>query len=203
MIQTSEQIKTIAAALSAFQAEMPPVSFDSVNPFLGNKYASLGQIVRTAQPHLTANGLVAMQFPVDGGLCTRLVHTSGEWMQAFMPYPASDGEKGKSSSQLLGSMITYMRRYALVSILGIVADEDNDGNTPDGVKPQTVAAPKQKDKPWLNAGTEAFDKVRKAIERDGYTIADVEKKYKLNKDIRAQLEVIETNAWQIAEGIKK
>lgn len=66
------------------------------------------------------------------------------------------------------------------------------------------SAPKQDDgKPWLNEGTEAWAKVVKAIEKDGYTISDVEKKYRLNKKVRAKLEQVETDAWQVAEGIRK
>lgn len=68
---------------------------------------------------------------------------------------------------------------------------------------QQKAPPQGKEKPWLNEGGGVWDKVVKAIERDGYTIADVEKKYRISKKIRARLEQIETDAWQVAEGIRK
>jgi len=68
-------------------------------------------------------------------------------------------------------------------------------------KPQQKTGAKEK--AWLNEGGETWDKVVKAIERDGFTIADVEKKYRISKAVRVKLEQVEADAWQVAEGIRK
>lgn len=65
------------------------------------------------------------------------------------------------------------------------------------------AKKQDKEKPWLNEGTDTWEKVVKAIERDGYTIADVEKKYRISNKVRTKLEQIEADAWQVAGGTKK
>lgn len=81
------------------------------------------------------------------------------------------------------------------------ADEVANAVKQQGQKP--AAKQQGKEKPWLNEDTETWENVVRAIERDGYTISDVEKKYRISKKTRARLEQIETDAWQVAEGIKK
>ena len=113
------------------QAEMPPVKFNKVNPFLKNKYADLGAIIDTAQPVLAKHGLAVSQLcTTEGdevGVETMLMHKSGEWIASSMSIPLGE-ERGKSTAQVAGSIVTYIRRYALAAILGMYADEDGDGN---------------------------------------------------------------------------
>ena len=130
----SESIQNLSAALSKAQAEMPAIKFDSKNPFLKNDYASLGAIIAGVRPVLAKHGLSVSQltFGEDGvaGVETVLMHTSGEWISQSISMPIGE-EKGKSSAQVAGSIITYLRRYSLASILGIYSDEDGDGNKPE------------------------------------------------------------------------
>ena len=129
----SESIQNLAAALSKAQAEFPVIKFDSVNPFLKNSYASLGAVIAGGRPVLAKFGLAVTQltFGEDGvvGVETMLTHSSGEWISDRVSMQVGD-ERGKSSAQVAGSIVTYLRRYALASILGVYADEDGDGNKP-------------------------------------------------------------------------
>ena len=133
MIKHSETIGKIAAALRSVQAELKPVQKNSTNPFLSTRYADLGVIIEAAQKLLPANGLSYSQFPCgtggEVGVATILMHDSGEWLSDEISIAQVD-EKGKSAAQVAGSIITYLRRYALAAALGIHADEDNDGNAP-------------------------------------------------------------------------
>lgn len=131
MIRTSEKIESIAAAIVSFQADCPIVAFDSTNPFLKNKYASLTAIISATKPHLAKNKLSVLQFVTAEGMATRILHASGEWIEGTTPMLALGEEKGKSSAQVLGSIITYLRRYAYSAALGIVSDEDKDGQLPE------------------------------------------------------------------------
>lgn len=130
-MQHSEELDKLMAALSKAQAEFPRIGFDSTNPFLKNKYASLGAVVETIKPVMEKHGLALMQFPVsaDGrvGVNSVLGHSSGQWISDTYTMEVGQ-EKGKSEAQLVGSIISYLRRYGIVSILGLYADEDNDGN---------------------------------------------------------------------------
>lgn len=129
----SESIKELAAALAKAQAAMPAAKFDATNPFLKNKYASLGAIIEAARAPLAANGLSVAQLPINEdegiGVTTILMHESGEYIESTLTLPVGE-EKGKSTAQVAGSVITYLRRYALASVLGIYANEDTDGSAP-------------------------------------------------------------------------
>ena len=131
----SDSIASLAAALAQAQGEMPAAPMNAVNPFLKNKYADLGAIIKTATPIMAKHGLSVTQHPYsDGqniGVTTILAHSSGEWMESELSMLLGE-ERGKSSAQVAGSIITYLRRYALAAVLGMYADEDTDGHTGPG-----------------------------------------------------------------------
>lgn len=120
----SDTIKEIAAAMLRFQSEVNTVIKAATNPFFKSKYADLPQILETIKEPLKNAGLSFMQFPKGvNELETIIMHTSGEWMsETYTMNPV------KNDPQAFGSVITYQRRYALVSILGLNTDEDDDGN---------------------------------------------------------------------------
>lgn len=140
----SETITELAAALALAQGEMPAVPMGSTNPFLKNRYANLGDVIKTAQPVLARHGLSYAQavFTVDQaiGIETILMHKSGQWMSSRMALHPGD-EKGISGAQAAGKTITYLRRYTLSAMLGVYADEDADGN--DSTKQNGNEQPKQ------------------------------------------------------------
>lgn len=124
----SASIKELSVALIAAQKELPKVEKDKVNPFFQSKYAGLDTVLPAVLKVLTDHGLGLVQSvgsDQNGGstLSTMLVHESGEWLKDTQPLLLV-----KSDPQSQGSAITYGRRYAAMSILGLVADEDDDGN---------------------------------------------------------------------------
>jgi len=127
----SESISKLAVALSKAQAEFPVVKFDGVNPFLKNKYATLGAVIETARPVLAKHELSVMQSPVNEGdkigVTTLLLHSSGEFIEDTIYLPASES-KGLSVAQSAGVVISYLRRYSLQAFLNMYADEDTDGH---------------------------------------------------------------------------
>ena len=90
------------------------------------QYADLAACVAAATPVLKENGLAVFQTIQGGLLVTTLSHVSGEFINSQMPL----NQQTLSSNlfQKIGSMITYMKRYAYCAILGLVADEDDDAN---------------------------------------------------------------------------
>lgn len=120
-------MKEIAGALSKAQAEFKPAPFDVVNPFFKSKYASLTSIVATIRPHLAANGLSYTQSIIKNEhgfwLATTLWHVSGESIMGFTPMLIT-----KNDMQGVGAALTYGKRLGLAALLGIVTDEDDDGN---------------------------------------------------------------------------
>jgi hypothetical protein len=140
----SQSITKLATALAKAQAEMPAVKMNAVNPFLKNKYADLGAVIEASRPVLGKHGLAVVQ-TVNGdgtqiGVTTMLAHESGEWLEDTIMLPVGE-EKGKSSAQVAGSIISYLRRYSWASVLGLYADEDADGNhTTAPAKPEKTDA---------------------------------------------------------------
>jgi hypothetical protein len=126
----SEVINELAAALSKAQGEMQAAIKDKVNPFFKSSYADLGSVWDAARPVLSKYGLCIMQtteLAADRNqviMVTTLAHTSGQWMKSFLPLNPS-----KNDSQGMGAAITYLRRYSLSAIVGVVCDEDDDGET--------------------------------------------------------------------------
>lgn len=126
----SELINELAAALSKAQGEMQAAVKDKINTFFKNSYADLGSIWDAARPVLSKYGLCILQtteLSPDRNqviLVTTLAHTSGQWMKSYLPLNPS-----KNDSQGMGAAITYLRRYSLSAIVGVVCDEDDDGET--------------------------------------------------------------------------
>lgn len=134
----SNELNELAVALSEAQGKMKPAKMNATNPFLKNKYADLGAVMDACRDVLSECGLSFVQmaftppseeFGAAVGVETMLLHSSGQWLSERFVLPVGD-EKGKSVMQVAGSAITYARRYALAAMLGIVADEDADGNAP-------------------------------------------------------------------------
>lgn len=132
-MQQSESLSSLGAALAEAQSKFPPVlktktaKIDKkAGGFYTYNYADLGDVLKTVGNTLKDNGLAVTQLPatIDGkhALATRLLHSSGEWIEETMLIPITS-----SDPQSLGSAITYARRYALCSVLGIAAEEDDDG----------------------------------------------------------------------------
>lgn len=147
--------KTLAEALLTVQKKAPKLEKDSKNPHFGNTYASLEAIVEAVLPLLNANDILLVQAPtsitlvaeVIPALRTTLTHVpSGEKEEAIAPLVLD-----KQTPQGQGSGITYMRRYALVSMLGLIADEDDDGNAASRSKSKEPSEAEMKRSVWAAA----------------------------------------------------
>lgn len=134
-MKKSETIGKLAKALAGFQGEVQTIGTDKKNAFLKNDYATLGQLIEDTKQLRAKWGLAVAQFPEgEGGLTTLLMHDSGEWLEASSQITLQ-AEKGNSLAQSAGKLITYQRRYAYASVLGLVSDSDADGN----IKPESNA----------------------------------------------------------------
>ncbi len=123
-------MKNLYKALSEFQEKCPLIKKDAENPFFKSKYAPLDSILPIILPLLKEVGLVITQIPNGTQLKTIIAHIeSGEFVEGN-----ADLINDKNTAQGLGSAITYMRRYALVSMLGLNTEADDDGNKASGNK---------------------------------------------------------------------
>ena len=146
-------------------------------------YAPLDVVLSAVRKALAENGLSVTQSLKGGAgapltVRTLLMHSSGEWLGSSLSHPMP------GRAQEVGSAITYLRRYALVSLLGVASEEDDDGNAADGnhVEPGKGRARAKVDLPGSGAPDLGSAKVAPAPaaaprERaDDGTISDAQRK---------------------------
>jgi hypothetical protein len=151
----SEQINELAAALAKAQAEITAAEEDRTAKVQSDRanytygYATLASVWDACRGPLSKHGLSVVQTPVaqygrasenerdrrtNESACvtvtTLLLHQSGQWIESVLTLNA-DG----TTPQKIGSAITYARRYALSSMVGVAPDDD-DGADASGVQTQ-------------------------------------------------------------------
>lgn len=149
----------LAGALAKAQTQFPAIKRDkkvtvtpkNSAPYSFN-YAPLDTILDAVRGPLAANGLAVAQVLDDGDLITMLMHDSGAVLSGRVSLPAADNIQG------LGSAITYLRRYALQAVLGIAAEEDDDGNHAIGgsIAPRLEPAPEPGEETLIPRGHRAI-----------------------------------------------
>lgn len=133
-MKTSEKTNELLTALAAVQSRGIMVEKDRENPHLHNRYASLAAVWTALRPVLSAHGLVLIQTTESGTdgptVLTRLVHVaSGQWIETALS-AATGAEKGTSTVQKVGSVVSYCRRYSICTLLSVIVvddAEDDDG----------------------------------------------------------------------------
>ncbi len=131
----SPTIGKLAEALAKAQGMMTTAKKDSDNPFFNSRYADLAACWEVCREPLAKNGLAIIQTttPTTDGtvrVVSTLAHASGEWIRGELAV-----KPVKADPQGIGSALTYARRYGLCSLVGIVADEDDDGEAAHGRGP--------------------------------------------------------------------
>jgi hypothetical protein len=127
-MSTEPHATSLYPALLAAMRDFNPVVKNKQNPHLKNFYADLGAVLEAVTEPLASHGLLIVQrFSSDQGtpiLITEIVHAeSGQSIASALPVICKD----PTDPQKLGGAITYARRYSLVAILSLTA-EDDDGN---------------------------------------------------------------------------
>ena len=127
-MKTAETITEIIKALAKAQSELKPAETDSTNPRFKSSYNSLTSIWEAIREPLSSNGLIVIQDITSGDrmveVTTRVLHTSGEWLE-FGPLKIFTKD---NDAQAFGSAVTYGKKYALCAALGVVRENDDDGN---------------------------------------------------------------------------
>lgn len=128
MSSASPQINELAAALAKAQAKFTPAAKNKTNPHLKSKYADLVAVTEACKAPLAEAGLSYSQIVeserAEVTCVTVLMHSSGQWIAGRLTLHGKD-----TSPQAMGSAITYARRYGLSAMLGIVTDEEDDGDS--------------------------------------------------------------------------
>lgn len=100
------------------------------------RYATLDAVIDATREALASNGLAQVCIIGNGKITVTLAHESGESVSSSLPLPDPAG-----GWQAFGSALTYARRYLWSPMIGVAAEEDDDGNAADG---NSIADPLQK-----------------------------------------------------------
>ena len=134
---TTKKIENLFNAMFNLQSEIKNPIKNAYNPFHKSKYADLPSILDYIKPLLQKNNLLLIQShaPCENGVkvITKLLHVSGESFDSTLQFPVE-----KQTPQGYGSAITYARRYAILSLLAISAEEDDDGNENEKLKQEDL-----------------------------------------------------------------
>ena len=131
--------KELVTALVGFQSSISSVPKSTKG--YNYKYSDLATVWDSIRKPLADNGLAVVQTTrnlddLTPVVITTLMHTSGQWIEGELAIKPT-----KMDAQGVGSVISYARRYSLMSILGIAAaGEDDDGAK--ASKPAKDLAPK-------------------------------------------------------------
>lgn len=150
-MKTSPTCTTIARALMLAMEQIGPIAKESWNPDTKSRYVSFNIVAAVVRPVLHANGILLVQGcreEIAEGFIdveTTLLHAaSGEWIANMVRVPLVGRRSAKAEGgyyppdpQAGGSALSYGKRYGVLSLLFLVADEDDDGQ---GAKPRTAEA---------------------------------------------------------------
>mgnify|MGYP005995873667 FL=1 len=165
--------ENIYKSLAAFQQECQVIHKGTKG--YGYSYADLPSILSVINPLLKKHKLGFTQLLDGTELRTILFHvSSGDTIESCVAIPQGVQLKGMNEFQVYGSAITYFRRYAISSLLGIVTDKDTDAGG-------------EQIKPALDEGT--FLKALDAIQNNKYTKKQLQDKYSLSSKQTKTLEL--------------
>ncbi len=142
----SSALQPLIEALVKFHKTVPAINKTASAQY--GKFADLETVLSTVTPHLIKNGLVVSQVfePSEGLepiLVTKLLHISGAELTSRLPMVIG---KGRNALHDFGGSCTYLKRYALLAMLGLTADMDMDGDFADD-QPASKPAAKPAAKP--------------------------------------------------------
>lgn len=126
----SNDITQLAKAMLTVQKQLNPATKDATNPYTRSRYATLNAVMDACKTALLDNGIWLTQITVPSepgtiALLTKLTHAeTGQYQASVTVLPLQ-----KPDCQGAGSAITYARRYALTAMLGIVTEDDDDGES--------------------------------------------------------------------------
>ena len=151
-VQIDKAKREFYEAFAKFQSQVPPILKSSeVNMGAGRpryNYASLYDIISKIQKPLGDNHL-SYRWDVKNDdvmieVTCILSHKGGYELQTSIAAPR-DSSPGKSTVQAIASTITYLKRYTLVSLLGIgTADPDDDAQSTLNIDKKQVINDKDK-----------------------------------------------------------
>jgi len=170
-------------AIAEFQQEVPVIFKDT--EAYGYKYADLPKVLEVINPLLKKHGIAFTQMINGTSVDTVIYHVeTGESIQSSTAIPQGVTLKGQNDFQVLGSAITYIRRYALSAMLGLVTDKDNDAAGEQEKKSQQPQQnkPEPQKKEYMDLNHTRYQGALAAVKNGETTVARIKVKFDLSPE---------------------
>lgn len=165
------------------------------NKFGGYNYRSCEDILEAVKPLLEKHGCTLTIFDEVKEICgipyieaTASIQKGDEGRTVTAQAGINPDRKGMDIAQSFGASSSYARKYALNGLFLIDDTKDPDATNKHDSEPKTKSQPED-DRPWLNKGA-SLDKAMEMLRTGQVTIDQIEKKYKLSKEIKASLQQV-------------
>jgi hypothetical protein len=171
-----EASKVFHLKFSQMQSELPIIkkTKKGAGPF---KYAPLEQIIKQIKPFLTKHGFSYhwTEEPLENKAKRIWCHLTGHGHEekTYVDLPVMDYTKMTNEIQQYGSTSTYGKRYSLIGLLGIMADDDDDGQS-GGVPPKSDPVNK-----WGEEENTVWKKIGQAAGILGKNEVDLKKEFQI------------------------
>ena len=193
-LKNKNNMKNLFKKIADFQQEVPVIHKGTQG--YGYSYADLPTIFEKINPLLKKHGLGFTQLLSGLSIKTIIFDVeSGENIESIADIPQGVQLAKMNDFQVLGSAITYIRRYALSAALGLVTDVDNDA-AGEQVRTEKKETPVKKEytednRPWLSekALTQVLDRIATGdTEVAEKTFAAFKMKKEYKEQINSQIE---------------
>lgn len=122
-------------ALINARSQYPKLLRNGTNPAFKSNYSTLDDVIGCVMPALAEQGVnvATANWFIEGKPCviTTISHKSGGFRQSV--FPMSD-----PNPQKIGGCMTYAQRYQICSLLGLQAEDDDDGTPHRESNPKTA-----------------------------------------------------------------
>ena len=182
-------MKNLYKALADFQQEVPVIHKDTAG--FNYSYADLPKVFEVMNPLLKKHGLGFYQAVNGTDIKTVVFHVeSEETIESNTAIPQGVQMGKMNDFQVLGSAITYIRRYALSAILGLVTDKDTDAHGDQSKSPvKAQNATSKASKPTSTTMVSSFLDLAKNALAQATTdeeVAEVKKKVETSPNLTEQ-----------------
>ena len=155
--EANEAKKAYVLAMAAFQADPPKIEKDKHVKFKTDKgmveynHATLANVTSKINNALSKHGLSAgwktSQDETRISVTCKITHVMGHSEETVLK-SASDLTGSKNAIQAIGSAISYLQRYTLLSLTGLATfDMDDDGKSSEQTEQKKDKIDKEKSKP--------------------------------------------------------
>jgi hypothetical protein len=189
----TENVNELFTALAKAQGKITSASKETKG--YNYKYADLASVWDACRAALSENGLsvthIEAQNELGDILITILNHSSGQWIRSITPIRVKPSGK-MNELQDRGSVLTYLKRYALTSIVGVAPAEDDDGKGGSGYQSKPEVAPISP--PTVKMATEfQASQLKKEMENCSQEFKDKIAAYMLKFNLKTYQDLNESN----------